>query len=254
MHKSHYKLHGYCYLCNLFGHKALECRTSKQHMNDLKRPYHRQYFSYTLNGYCYSCNKFGHRALNCRRKENNFLNFRNQNTFRPLIDLDILCSNCNNFGHAAHQCRTTFPTNSAKKENRSNKKVWKRKEKSQFVQIDLHAQNKKDRWYVDMKCSRHMTGDKWKFISFEPINDGTVKFGDSSKQRIKGKGTLSLDHERTKTKDVLYVKGLKENLLSVSQLCDQGHNVMFHPKGCEIKKDGELIENANRTANNLYIL
>lgn len=70
VHKPHYNFLGYCYSCSHFGHRAIECRTTKQHMNDWKRPYHRhEYFSYSFNGYCFSCNKFGHKALNCRTVE-----------------------------------------------------------------------------------------------------------------------------------------------------------------------------------------
>lgn len=175
---------------------------------------------------------------------------------------------CNNFGHTTHFCRTIFvePPRQNKKEYVLDKrkdestKVWKKmhkkKEKEEFIFVltALHAQNKRDRWYVDSCCSRHMTGDKSKFITLEQANEGIAKFGDNSKKDIKGKRTLSLDNGKTKTENILCVKGLKKNLLSVCQLCDQGHTVTFLPKGCEINKEGKLIANAYRTSNNLYIL
>jgi len=34
--------------------------------------------------------------------------------------------------------------------------------------------------------------------------------------------------------DVLYVEGLKHNLLSISQLCDKGYQVMFKENTCDI--------------------
>lgn len=58
----------------------------------------------------------------------------------------------------------------------------------------------------------------------------------------------------TKYENVLYVKRLKQNVPSLSQLCDQGHTLIFHPKGCEINKDRKLIVDAYKTSNNLYIL
>lgn len=96
--------------------------------------------------------------------------------------------------------------------------------------------------------------DKRKFLTLKEINGGTMKFGDNAMTRIIGKDTLSLDNGKTRTENVLYVKGLKHNLLRVCQLCDQGHSLTFHPSGCEIRKTriGKLVGDASRTTNNLY--
>ena len=47
-------------------------------------------------------------------------------------------------------------------------------------------------WYFDSGCSRHMTGDRSLFKVFESKKGGNVTFGDGSKSKIKGKGTISL--------------------------------------------------------------
>jgi hypothetical protein len=38
-------------------------------------------------------------------------------------------------------------------------------------------------------------------------------------------------------------------------MCDQGYNLTFHSKGCEIRKVGSgiLVTNANRTLSNVYV-
>lgn len=53
----------------------------------------------------------------------------------------------------------------------------------------------------------------------------------------------------------MYVDGLKHNLLSVSQMCDQG-NVVFQSNGCVVREldIGEIMIKGIRTPNNLYIL
>ena len=55
--------------------------------------------------------------------------------------------------------------------------------------------------------------------------------------------------------DVLYVEGLKHNLLSISQLCDRGYQVTFRTNSCEIRlpnsKDVLLI---GKRSNNIYLL
>ena len=54
----------------------------------------------------------------------------------------------------------------------------------------------------------------------------------------------------------MLVEGLKHNLLSVSQICDQGHNVVFSTKKCEIRDSSlrELVAKGVRTPDNVYIL
>ena len=74
-------------------------------------------------------------------------------------------------------------------------------------------------WYLNSGCSRHMTGDRSLFKVFESKKGGNVTFGDGSISQIKGKGIISLPG-LPDIANVLYVEGLKVNLLSISQICD----------------------------------
>jgi hypothetical protein len=49
---------------------------------------------------------------------------------------------------------------------------------------------------------------------------------------------------------------MKHNLLSVSQMCDQGHKITFNSQKWEIRKEGlgKLIATAARTSSNIYVL
>ena len=49
---------------------------------------------------------------------------------------------------------------------------------------------------------------------------------------------------------------MKHNILSVSQMCDQGHKLNFHSEKCEIRKEGsgKLVARAARTSSNIYVL
>jgi hypothetical protein len=49
---------------------------------------------------------------------------------------------------------------------------------------------------------------------------------------------------------------MKHNILSVSQMCDQGHKVTFDSQKCEIRKEdsGKLVATATRTSSNIYVL
>ena len=81
-------------------------------------------------------------------------------------------------------------------------------------------------WYLDNGYSRHMTRDRSLFKVFKTKKGGNVTFGNGSKSQIKGKGIIFL-LELPDIANVLYVKGLRVNLLSISQICDQDFMVLF---------------------------
>nr|GFA28325.1 putative ribonuclease H-like domain-containing protein [Tanacetum cinerariifolium] len=76
-----------------------------------------------------------------------------------------------------------------------------------------------------------MTGNMSYLSYFKEFARGYVNFGGGANGgRITGKGTLKtgkLDFE-----DVYFVKDLKFNLLSVSQMCDKKNSVLFTDTGC----------------------
>ena len=76
-------------------------------------------------------------------------------------------------------------------------------------------------WYLDSGCSRHMIGNKGLFKTLFEGKIGTVTFGDGSKFVIRGIGTVDIPGLSV-FEDVWYVDGLKANLLSISQSCDNG--------------------------------
>ncbi|GLJ30858.1 hypothetical protein SUGI_0613390 [Cryptomeria japonica] len=136
--------------------------------------------------------------------------------------------------------------------------VWVEKEKdkeesSLIVQTSLHVE-RRNLWVVDNGCSNHMIGDRKKFIKLEDWNGDSVRFGDNSSIKIKGKGTLNIDG-KLKAHDVYYVEGLKHNLLIVSQMCDKGYKFTFNYTGCQIKESiGQVVVEGKRTHGNVYNL
>ena len=71
----------------------------------------------------------------------------------------------------------------------------------------------KNEWVIDSGCSHHMIGDKSKFVSLENYDGGVVIFGDDKSSVIHARGSISFVGDNID--DVLYVEGLKHNLLSV---------------------------------------
>ena len=88
-------------------------------------------------------------------------------------------------------------------------------------------------WYFDSGCSRHMTGDKTLFKTLKETVGDYVTFGDGSHAQILGKGTIEVPGLPL-LKDVLYIKGLKVNLLSITQIFDEDFLTQLSKKGCII--------------------
>ena len=78
-----------------------------------------------------------------------------------------------------------------------------------------------------------MIGDKEAFVTLRMKEGGTVTFGDDSKGHIMGISKIQITSQ-TCLENVLYVLGLKHNLISISQLCDKGYKVSFESFSCRV--------------------
>ncbi|GJR88526.1 putative ribonuclease H-like domain-containing protein [Tanacetum coccineum] len=104
-------------------------------------------------------------------------------------------------------------------------------------QMDLQ-----DKGVIDSGCSRHMNGSMSYLTNYEEIDGGYVTFGGNPKGgKITGKGTIKtskLDFE-----NVYFVRELKFNLFSVSQMCDKKNSVLFNDTECIVlSPDFKLID------------
>ena len=52
------------------------------------------------------------------------------------------------------------------------------------------------------------------------------------------------------------VKNMNHNLLSVGQMCDKGHTMLFNSTRCEIRKGryGKIVATASQAPNDIYVL
>ncbi|KAG7559036.1 Integrase catalytic core [Arabidopsis thaliana x Arabidopsis arenosa] len=108
-------------------------------------------------------------------------------------------------------------------------------------------------WYFDSGCSRHMTGEQSALNDFTTISNGKVTFGDGGKGSIKGKGTLEKE-DQPHLSNVYFVEGLTANLISISQLCDDGLKVIFTKLDCEAcDVNGNKVLSGVRSGNNCYM-
>jgi hypothetical protein len=165
------------------------------------------------------------------------------------------CHYCGKNGHIKPFCYKLYGYPKKKHQVRAKpKRVWRPKttETAHIAHTSFRASSKED-WYFDNGCSRHMTGVERFLVDVKSYTTSYVTFGDGAKGEIKGVGKL-INSGLPKLDDVLLVKGLKANLISISQLCDQGLKVNFNKDECLVKTDkGKLLMKGSRSKDNCYL-
>ena len=97
-----------------------------------------------------------------------------------------------------------------------------------------------------------MTGSSSYLTDYQNISGGYVSYGGGAKGKIIGKGTLNVDNLPS-LHNVYHVDGLKANLISISQLCDDDLYVKFNKQSCEVfNKDNSCVLTALRSSDNCY--
>jgi hypothetical protein len=82
-------------------------------------------------------------------------------------------------------------------------------------------------WLIDSGCSQHITGDRRWFSSLTPVmTKEYITFGYNGKGRLLSVGTVKVS-EFVTLRRVSLVKSLGYNLLSISQLLDEGFEIRF---------------------------
>ncbi|XP_049372830.1 uncharacterized protein LOC125837800 [Solanum verrucosum] len=108
---------------------------------------------------------------------------------------------------------------------------------SEEEEEDMHDQDsvgeKLRHWYLGSTCSRQMTGDRNNFLSQKDFKGGNVAFGNRKTGEIQGIGKVGLNLKQA-INNVYYVNGLQHNLLSISQMCNQGNKVIFTTDECKV--------------------
>ena len=95
---------------------------------------------------------------------------------------------------------------------------------------------------MDSGCSRHMTGNSHWFSSLTPVmNKEYITFGDNGRGKVRSVGSIHVNDSFV-LKNVAFVENLHYNLLSVSQLLEDGFEVRFK-RGCSrvLDRQGELV-------------
>jgi hypothetical protein len=106
-------------------------------------------------------------------------------------------------------------------------------------------------WYIDSGASSHMTRIREHFSNLRDTEVRIeISLGDDRVVRVAGVGTVAFQRDGMQPisfTDVLYVPGMKKNLISVSILQDRGLQVTFrgtevliHPRGSSLAS-GQVV-------------
>ncbi|KAI9162620.1 hypothetical protein LWI28_029000 [Acer negundo] len=154
--------------------------------------------------------------------------------------------------HDPRTSRTHVPK-TTRKENVLPRWIRKNENVCHVAQIALKA-NSSNFWYLDSGCSRHMTRNKSFFETLVMEEGGCVTFGDGSKKRVVGKGTISIPRLPF-LPNALFIDGLKANLISISHLSDEGLSFLFSKNDSSIiLPNGQTLLKGRRSSNNCYCL
>jgi hypothetical protein len=121
---------------------------------------------------------------------------------------------------------------SDKEDNKHKKRV--------FCSVLATGAADREEFYLDSGATAHMVNDM-KFVkNFVAVKD-SIYVANKDKLDVIGKGTVKLmvkygdKKTEVEVKDVLVVRGLSTNLLSISCIADQGHSVVFEKSKCVVR-------------------
>jgi hypothetical protein len=147
----------------------------------------------------------------------------------------VKCFACHKFGHYAGQC-----PNKKKKQTAASAEVeefsTKFDRKFSLIMCLSSRTTTSDTWYIDSGASRHMTTVREHLTDLTQCGDAEVVLGDDREVKVVGCGTVSFRRESLPPMTltgILYVPGLKKNLVLVSTIEEKGYEVLF--------RDGQVL-------------
>ncbi|KAM1651271.1 hypothetical protein ACFX13_004067 [Malus domestica] len=139
------------------------------------------------------------------------------------------------FGHWARECT-------------AGKIVQKANSVNQEVTGNLFyadsAISETNNWYIDSGCNNHMIRNADLLVDIRTNVAGKVQTPTGALVIVAGMGSLEIDTNKGKKyiRKVMYIPGLKENLLSVGQTDEHGYYLLFGEGICSIF-DGPSLDN-----------
>ncbi|KAI5348776.1 hypothetical protein L3X38_001663 [Prunus dulcis] len=141
------------------------------------------------------------------------------------------CYNCDRFGHLARECtaeKTVQKANCASQMEVSGNLF--------YANCATTKSKPNGDWYIDSGCSNHMTGNVDLLVDVRTNVVGKVQMPTGALVNVAGMGSLVIDTTKGRKyiREVMYLPGLKENLLSVGQMDEHGYCLVFGDGMCKV--------------------
>jgi len=142
----------------------------------------------------------------------------------------IQCYNCEKWGHYAANC---WHGRGKQKKVSDDAEAHVAQDDSEEEPVVLMVTTSEEEfgcenWFLDTGCSNHMTGHKEWLSNIDISRSNKIKLTDDNVIKAEGVGNVVIKKDEKETmviEDVLYVPGMKCNLLSVGQLVQKGFSV-----------------------------
>lgn len=157
------------------------------------------------------------------------------------------CYNCGQEGHIQWICPEKKQKNQEKSQAVQFSDSGSRSGEFCFTMPTRTDRGITEKWIIDTGSSKHMTSSTVNLRSWNHCAE-KVMLADGRRLTVRGNGEgrivgrgLDGDSVEIKIKDLLFVPGLSVNVLSVSQMTNEGYCVQFSSEDCRIMDAGTVV-------------
>ncbi|UYV85032.1 hypothetical protein LAZ67_X004343 [Cordylochernes scorpioides] len=169
------------------------------------------------------------------------------------------CFGCGKTGHIARDCFKLKKNNGKQQEKGAIHQLHEAKNLN--VMYNAAVVSEEDTWVIDSGATHHMTPNRRYFSTLNDENVGQVTTIDGTSHSNIGKGNAQVDLINNSgqlrsivAQNAMFVPGIRHGVLSVLQIVENGHEVIFDKKGCHIyDNDHNLMIRAEKRGR-LYLV
>ncbi|KAK1397946.1 hypothetical protein POM88_007809 [Heracleum sosnowskyi] len=211
-----------CFNCGNSNHLAIDCKKSKKKIADIsKSDVRNRSVFYKPQKSCFHCGSIWHSIYTCKDYHDLYYNF-----YDPLPKIDNSTKSDRVDNVIVKHAFVNTDTDKANPDGVNPVRTAKVRKSSAV------KGKKKNVLVMDSGCSVYMTGNKALLSEYEEKVGPTVSYGDGNIGQTLGYGNIIIGN--VIIEKVSLVKGLKHNLLSISQITDRGYHVNFYSTHCEV--------------------
>nr|GEZ38020.1 putative ribonuclease H-like domain-containing protein [Tanacetum cinerariifolium] len=191
------------------------------------------------------------KSPNVRGNQRNWNNLKSHQLGKNFEIKNKAGFNCGDFNHLSYDCGKWVEIGKPRTKYNTHKSIPPRTVFHKTVRPPMRTNR------PNIGCSRHMTSNISYLSDYEPFDGGYVSFGQGG-CKITGKGKIKTG--KLEFENVYFMKDLKYNLFSVSQICDNKNIVLFTDSECIVlRQNFKLTDDTNvllRTSrqHNMYLI